>query len=130
NSLDSADSGSQEVAVVTATPDSTSVDVGSTPEGERVSHTISSEVADLYEQVRPSIVRINALAGNSNSGGVGSGIVLDKEGHILTNNHVIENFSEIDAVFADGTAATAVVVGRDPGNDLAVLKVEVPEEIL
>ena len=132
NSLDSDDSGSpSNVAVATATP-GTEPDTGatSTPAVETVSHTIASDVADLYEEVRPSVVRINALSSNSNSGGVGSGIVLDKEGHVLTNFHVIEGFDQIDVILWDGTAATAVVVGTDPGNDLAVLKAEAPADKL
>ncbi len=85
-----------------------------------------SDVADLFEQVRPSVVLISASNSSNGTGGIGSGIVIDKNGHILTNNHVIENFDQIDVTFADGTAASARVVGTDPGNDLAVIKVDLP----
>ena len=85
-----------------------------------------SDVADLFEQVRPSVVLISAANSNNGTGGIGSGIVIDKNGHILTNHHVIENFDQIDVTFADGTSATARVIGTDPGNDLAVIKVDVP----
>ncbi len=57
--------------------------------------------------------------------GTGSGFVWDKDGHIVTNNHVIENASKITVVFADGSQAEATVVGTDPDSDLAVLKVDV-----
>jgi S1-C subfamily serine protease len=110
-----------------ANPDGTSTSV---PAIDTVSHTIPSEVADLYEQVRPSVVRINGQSSTSNSGGVGSGIVLDTEGHVLTNYHVIEGFDEIDVVLWDGTAASATVVGTDPGNDLAVLKTDIAPDRL
>ena len=133
NGLDSDDDGSSSntTAMATASP---SADVESTatttPPVEMVSHTIPSEVADLYEQARPSVVRINAQSENINAGGVGSGIVLDTEGHILTNYHVIENFELIDVVLADGTVGSAAVVGTDPGNDLAVLKADISSDLL
>jgi S1-C subfamily serine protease len=101
-----------------------------TPVVETVSHTIPSEVADLYEQVRPSVVRINSAVENGNARGVGSGIVLDTEGHILTNYHVVQGFDLIDVVLADGTAGSAIIVGADPGNDLAVLKADIPAGLL
>jgi len=55
--------------------------------------------------------------------GNGSGWVYDKEGHIVTNNHVIQNADEIKCRFHDGSERTATVVGRDPKTDIAVLKV-------
>ena len=132
NSLDSDDSGSpSNVAVATATP-GTEPDTGatSTPAVETVSHTIASDVADLYEEVRPSVVRINALSSNSNSGGVGSGIVLDKEGHVLTNFHVIEGFDQVTVRFFDGTESIATVDREEPERDLAVLHVaNLPETV-
>src|SRR5687767_10040689 len=50
-------------------------------------------IADLYEAVRPSVVRISGTGANGGSG-VGSGVVLDKEGHILTNNHVVDGLQQ------------------------------------
>ena len=130
NSLDSDDANPPgTAAVATATPDAEPVGAATTtPAVETVSHTIPSEVADLYEQVRPSVVRINARG--TNSGGVGSGVVLDTQGHILTNYHVVRGFDQIDVVLADGTAGSAVLVGSDPGNDLAVIKADIPAEQL
>jgi S1-C subfamily serine protease len=58
-------------------------------------------------------------------GGVGSGFVWDTEGHVVTNNHVVDGAQEITVVFADGRMVTAEVVGTDPDSDLAVLKVDV-----
>ncbi len=57
--------------------------------------------------------------------GSGSGVVYDREGHILTNNHVVENARDgaIEVTFADGTVLPAEVVGLDPQTDLAVVKV-------
>ncbi|GAB4338902.1 MAG: DegQ family serine endoprotease [Candidatus Abyssubacteria bacterium] len=58
---------------------------------------------------------------------LGSGFVIDKEGHILTNNHVIENATEIRVILSDEKEYSAVVVGRDPKTELALIKVE-PDE--
>jgi serine protease Do len=55
---------------------------------------------------------------------LGSGFVIDADGYIVTNNHVIENADEIVANFADGTQLEAELIGRDPKTDLALLKVQ------
>jgi serine protease Do len=62
--------------------------------------------------------------------GLGSGFVLDREGHLITNYHVVEGASKIDVTFDDGTMARAEIVGSDPESDIAVLKVEVASEVL
>jgi serine protease Do len=56
--------------------------------------------------------------------GTGSGFVYDDKGHILTNNHVVEDASKITVTFHDGTEASAKVVGADPESDVAVIRVE------
>jgi len=56
--------------------------------------------------------------------GNGSGWVYDSNGHIITNNHVVDNADEIEVRFVDGTARSASVVGTDPSTDIAVLKVD------
>jgi S1-C subfamily serine protease len=56
--------------------------------------------------------------------GAGSGFVWDKEGHIVTNNHVVANAESVDVTFSDGTILEGEVVGTDPDSDLAVVKVE------
>jgi S1-C subfamily serine protease len=106
---------------------STVIERVSSPSGEAVSASVS-DVADLYAQVRPSIVQITGASGRGE--GLGSGIVLDKQGNILTNNHVIQGFTQIDVTFYDGTSVAATVVGRDAGNDLAVIKVDVSADKL
>ena len=55
--------------------------------------------------------------------GLGSGVIVSPEGHILTNNHVIEDADDIEVVLADGRRATAKVIGTDPDTDLALLKI-------
>jgi len=95
-----------------------------------VAMTAQQDVSDLYAKVKPSVVEINAANTRSTSGSLGSGIVLDKEGYILTNNHVIKGFDQIDVAMSDGTAVSATVAGVDEGNDLAVLKINVPADKL
>lgn len=56
--------------------------------------------------------------------GTGSGFVYDDKGHILTNNHVVENAEVIDVTFSDGEKFSAKVIGADPKSDVAVIKVE------
>jgi len=58
--------------------------------------------------------------------GAGSGFVWDTEGHIVTNNHVVDGMDSIRVRFADGTSANAEVIGQDAASDLAVLKVDLP----
>src|SRR5262249_35709382 len=81
-------------------------------------------VAAVAESVLPSVVSILETSGNS--AGEGSGIVLDLQGHILTNNHVVAdaaNGGNLSVTFQDGTTEKATIVGRDPLTDIAVIKV-------
>jgi S1-C subfamily serine protease len=86
--------------------------------------------ADIYEQVRPSVVEIDVSGtqsgpfGSQQFSGTGSGIVLDEEGHILTNNHVAGDAEKISVKFADGSTVEATLSGADPANDLAIIKVD------
>ncbi|NIV37069.1 MAG: trypsin-like serine protease [Anaerolineae bacterium] len=63
-------------------------------------------------------------------GGTGSGFVLDTDGHILTNNHVVEGAEQILVRFADDTIVEAELVGADVDSDLAVIRVDAPAELL
>ncbi len=60
---------------------------------------------------------------------LGSGFIFDEAGYIATNNHVIENATEITVILDDGTRREAELVGRDPKTDLAVLKIDYPEPL-
>ena len=83
---------------------------------------------NLYELNNPSVVHILVM---SNAGsGQGSGFVYDTQGHIVTNNHVVEGAQQIVVTFADDTQAAATVVGTDVQSDLAVIQVDVPADAL
>lgn len=88
-----------------------------------VSATLDGTVAAAAKAIGPSVVTISVR--NGSSGGIGSGIVLDTAGHILTNQHVVGTGSgaEIAVSFADGSTAPATIVGESSETDLAVLAV-------
>lgn len=79
-------------------------------------------LVNLYERANPAVVFITVNRGGF-GGGNGSGFVIDPEGYIVTNNHVVEGAERIDVTFADGERVRAELVGRDPYSDLALLKV-------
>jgi S1-C subfamily serine protease len=97
---------------------------------------------NIYKRVNPAVVNIRViqLVDDSSLGlpdmpeteddsdqyqqGVGSGFVMDDDGHIITNNHVIEDAEDIQVTFADGTIVRATVVGADADSDLAVIQVD------
>ncbi|MGW6336492.1 trypsin-like peptidase domain-containing protein [Nocardia rhamnosiphila] len=87
-------------------------------------------IAQVADAVLPSVVSIRTTVGDN--GATGSGVVIDGNGYIVTNNHVISMAAQdqsgrarIQITFSDGTRTPANIVGRDPKTDLAVLKVDV-----
>ncbi|MDI2032528.1 trypsin-like peptidase domain-containing protein [Saccharopolyspora sp. TS4A08] len=85
-------------------------------------------VSQVAQRVVPAVVSIEVRIGGQ--GGSGSGVVIDGDGYVVTNNHVVSMAADtpnaqVSTVFHDGTRAPARVVGRDVKTDLAVLKVEV-----
>jgi S1-C subfamily serine protease len=92
---------------------------------------------NLYERVSPAVVNIEVLnaapaafGGELYPEGEGSGFIIDKEGRIVTNNHVVEGSEEVQVTLYDGTMAEARVLGTDPDSDLAVIEVDLPPELL
>jgi putative serine protease PepD len=90
-----------------------------------LSPTLDGTVTAAAAKIEPSLVTIAVQSGGS--GGIGSGVVLDKDGHILTNEHVIAGAAQgatVTVTFHNGSTATAKVVGTSESNDLAVIKVD------
>jgi len=90
-------------------------------------------VINVYERVSSSVVYITSRVmvigfyrGPMPQEGTGSGFIIDKEGHIVTNNHVVEGAETIEVTLFDSTRIPAEIVGLDPANDLAVLRIDVP----
>lgn len=85
---------------------------------------------NIYKRVSPSVVHIAVEGASILDSGTGSGFVYDQQGHIVTNNHVVAGGRNVIVTFSDDTRALAEVVGTDPGSDLAIIKVDVPEPLL
>jgi serine protease Do len=92
-------------------------------------------VPDIVQLMRPSVVRVQTEGATLDilgrpipTGGVGTGVIIDQEGHIVTNNHVVRLdsrlASHITVGLSDGRTLTAQVVGTDAPTDLAVLKID------
>jgi putative serine protease PepD len=80
-----------------------------------------SDLSDVAAQVLPSVVSVQVDRGSGTD--AGSGFVIDRSGHILTNNHVVASGGTVSVVLQSGRHLRATVVGRDATTDLAVLKV-------
>jgi S1-C subfamily serine protease len=92
---------------------------------------------NLYDRVNPAVVNIQVLRPAAPSidadlfqEGEGSGFIIDDEGHIVTNNHVVEGAEEVQVTLYDATIVSAQVLGSDPYSDLAVIKIDLPAELL
>jgi len=84
--------------------------------------------SDVYDQLRPSVVEITSTVNGrfGQSEGEGSGVIIDEQGFILTNYHVVSGANTIEVTLADGSTLSATVVGSDASNDLAVIRVDPP----
>lgn len=82
----------------------------------------------LYESTSPGVVAIRVFS--EGGGGLGSGFVIDREGHIITNFHVVEGVDELEVDFPSGFKTRGQVIGSDTDSDLAVIKVDAPPEEL
>jgi putative serine protease PepD len=97
--------------------------------------TTSTSLTQLYKNVAPGVVDIVV---NESSGGFGdqgaqaegSGFVIDSNGDIVTNQHVVDGASSIKVMFQNGKTVKATLVGTDPSTDIAVIKVSVPSDDL
>ena len=81
----------------------------------------------VIAKVSPTVVQINVKL--QQNGALGSGVIIDKRGYIVTNNHVINGAQSIQVMLSDGTILPAQLVGGDPADDLAVLKITAPATI-
>lgn len=87
----------------------------------------------VYQTILPSLVFIQTRGTNAEGEegfGVGSGVVVNADGDILTALHVVVDAAEIEIAYADGTRATAGVVSSDPDNDIAVLHPDRPPDLI
>jgi 2-alkenal reductase len=87
----------------------------------------------IYQRVSPAVINVDVAAAAQPDApvtdfGSGSGFVIDTDGHIVTNRHVIADAQEVRVTFGDGRVFPATVVGSDEFSDLAVLKIDVPAD--
>ncbi len=127
-----------QVVIVVATP-TPAPTTGAAPAAPVDSaDSVEARRIAIYERAAPAVVNITTQVlrsgffwGEYPEEGSGSGFLWDDQGHIVTNYHVIEGAQRIEVAFGEELALPAEVVGADPMNDLAVLKVEfVPEGVL
>lgn len=110
------------------------------PQHEPASNLTPEEAVNVavYDKVNRSVVNIITTTIRTDGlflldvpeEGTGSGVVLDQDGHILTNYHVIEGARQVEVTLFDGTSYDASLVGADPINDIAVIHVNAPKNIL
>ena len=93
-------------------------------------NSTSISISKIFKDVQGSVVQItreNKQApdspGDENVTSLGSGFVFDKEGRIITNHHVVQDSKSVDVTFIDGNRYVASVIGSDPFNDVAVIKI-------
>ncbi len=98
---------------------------------------VEKRIIDVYNRVSPSVVNVTTQVLRPSfffdiipEEGAGSGFILDIAGHVLTNYHVIEGAQQIEVTFADETTFSATLIGADPRNDIAILKVDAPSTLL
>ena len=91
----------------------------------------------VYERAADGVVNVTSTAIQQDfffnavpTQGSGSGSIIDTKGHILTNHHVVANAQKLEVTLADGSKWPAKLIGSDPDNDLAVIKIDVPKEKL
>lgn len=125
-----------ETLIPSPQPEPTSREPSAIPTRSSEVLILEGNLASLYQRVNPGVVTIwrydtiGTADEESFPTGQGSGFVIDLDGHIITNQHVIAGANEIEVDFPSGFKAWADLVGTDPDADLAVLKVDVPEEEL
>ncbi|HTK09887.1 MAG TPA: trypsin-like peptidase domain-containing protein [Ktedonobacteraceae bacterium] len=76
----------------------------------------------VVAKVRPTVVQLTVRT--SQGGGLGSGVIIDKRGYIVTNNHVVKNANSVEVELFDGTNLPGKVVGTAPSDDLAVVQID------
>jgi len=98
---------------------------------------LEARIATVYREAGASVVNITSRSVSYDfffnpipRQGSGSGFFYDTQGHIVTNYHVIANADELQVTLADGQTVPARIVGSDPSNDLAVIKVDLPAEAI
>ena len=94
------------------------------PSGKTISDIYGSAKRGVIQVLATSVVSDNPFFGSRPSRALGSGFVIDKAGHVVTNYHVIEGASKVEVSFSGNDEMPATVIGRDPSTDIAVLRIK------
>ena len=96
------------------------------------SYSKNLSLSEIFEKSEPGVVRVNVQRVNSvdGVGGIGSGFVFDKKGHIITNAHVVNDTTKVVVTFLDGRSYNAKIIGVDEYTDIAVIKVNADLSLL
>ena len=104
---------------------------------DEINNTILAEsktlsLIEIFEKAEPGVVRVNIQKNQTENdvGGVGSGFVFDKKGHIITNAHVIDDATKTIVTFLDGRSYIAEIIGIDESTDIGVIKVNADLKLL
>ena len=86
----------------------------------------SRTVSSVADRVGPSVLRIDAVQKRRAAGGSGSGFAVTPDGFVVTNSHVVQGATRLEATLFDGGCFAATLVGEDQDTDLAVIRVATP----
>jgi S1-C subfamily serine protease len=89
--------------------------------------TVETTQEAAIAKVKAAVVEVNVTTQSSSE--IGSGVIIDQRGYIVTNNHVVSGAQSIEVVLSDGTHLPAQLVGTDPADDLAVLKITTSKQL-
>ena len=131
-----AGAGAVAYSVAHSSPTKTVVRQVAVPSSEPTADSSALTPGQIYRQAYQGVVEITVSTpqqtptGNQEAQAQGSGFVIDSDGHIVTNDHVVEKADSVSVRFWNGNTYDATVVGTDPSTDLAVIKVDAPSSIL
>jgi S1-C subfamily serine protease len=121
--------------IIPSEPDQTTIQMQS--EIDQINNIILTKsktlsLIEIFEKSEPGVVRVNIQRNQTENetGGVGSGFVFDKQGHIITNEHVIKDATKIVVTFLDGRSYSAEIIGVDEYTDIGVIKVNADLKLL
>lgn len=107
---------------------------GSSTVGEETPLSLGKDLSliQIFERAEAGVVRVNIQRSEEvvSTNGVGSGFVFDKNGHVITNAHVVENSDKVVVTFLDGRSYNAEVIGIDPATDISVIRVDADSSLL
>ncbi|MBX5445803.1 trypsin-like peptidase domain-containing protein [Sphaerobacter sp.] len=116
------------VANAAVSSPTSSTDTSDTNSGSTSSNTSTQSTGEIVAAVNPAVVTIvseqRSDFGPTQATGTGTGMIIDTEGHIVTNNHVVDGADSLEVIFSDGERVSATLVGSDPYQDVAVIKVD------